>query len=99
MAALAGARAKSSSTSTVDEDAVAFAKLVDAYMANNKIFKDTISGAVEATVGSIRMVVKLKSLMDTVTQKAIDNEQYSCRNNIRIVERMQGLTGRTSVPA
>ena len=61
-------------------------------MANSKLFKDTISGAVEAAVGSIRMevedlkeeVVKLKSLMDTVTQKAIDNEQYSRRNNIRI---------------
>ena len=92
MAASAGARAKSSSTSTVDEDAVAFAKRVDVYMANSKLFKDTISGAVEAAVGSIRMevedlkeeVVKLKSLQDTVTQKAIDNEQYSRRNNIRI---------------
>ena len=92
MAALAGARAKLSSTSTVDEDAVAFAERVDAYMANSTLFKDTISGAVEAAVGSIRMevedlkeeVVKLKSLLDTVTQKAIDNEQYSRRNNIRI---------------
>ena len=92
MAASAGARAKLSSTSIVDEDAVAFAKRFDAYMANSKLFKDTISGAVEAAVGSIRTevedlkeeVVKLKSLLDTVTQKAIDNEQYSRRNNIRI---------------